>query len=319
MIPQEKWVIIQPTHHHGQICPSHKPWNNDSFSNLSRLFKAPMYHILDEFVDETADVYFIENFDIGLVRVEIEFAEAMKERGAKIVIGFSQDMRFFHGAGMMNNDGYSWIDLCAISDCIASGGSYDLRIYGRYQDKVIPWGEVLEDLDFSIPYEERTIDFLTSGATGEETISFEVEMLLMLKEKYPDKRFVCLIRNGAKDIGLKLQERFPQIEFPFEGQSLMYYMQQTKTYCNIELRPRPARALMEAYYCRVPLIGSAQTYHSNLCPEFTFTKTDFYDIADKYELLLSKDPKTIIKDMEERAKFDLFDSVYKRIKDKIKI
>lgn len=317
MAPTEKWVIINPTYKGGGMVPPYAPWGNDSFANISRLFQAEMFHITDPNIDETGDVYFIDNFEIGLIDKEIEFALKMKARGAKIVIGFSQDLRFFHGSGMMNNNGTLWTDLCKVADCIASGGSYDLKIYGRFQDKVIPWGEVLEDNDFSIPYENRTIDLVTSGATGEETISFEVEMFLILKEKYPNKRFVCCIRHGYRDIGEKLQAKYPQIEFPFEGQPLMYYMRQSRAYLNIELRPRPARALMEAYYCRVPFISSSQTYHSNLCPDFTFNKTDFIDIAEKYNLMLSKPHKEIIADMEERAKFDSFESVYKRIKEKI--
>jgi len=320
---KEKWAIVQPTHSGAQLIPSHANWSNDSFHNLSRIFQAPLYHINEENIPLDFDVYHLCNFDIELIEKEIEFIKKVKSNGAKVIIGFSQDMRFLHGGGLLSSNGTLYTALCEAADGITSGCNADLRMYGRYQDKVIEWGEILEPLDFSVPYEERTIDFLTSGPVGEQSLSFELELLLMIKEKYPAKRVVSCVHGIHHELVAKLIDKYPQIEFPFNfdnpmaGKPLIHFLQQAKVYCNPEIRPRPARASIEAYYCRVPFISGSWTYLSRLCPDFSYTKTDLLDMLEAYEKILNSNIAEEINKMNERAQYDMLPAVYKRAKEKI--
>ena len=320
---QEKYLILQPTHKNGTLMPTNAQWSNDSFLNMSRLLNAKLFHIDDYNIDLNADIYHICNFDIELIEKEIEFAKARKGEGAKIIVGFSQDLRFLHCDGLMNSNGFLWTNLCEVADAVTSGISSDLKMYGRQQDKVIDWGELLEPLNFSYPYDKRPIDFLTSGPIGEQSLSFELELLLTLKEKYPEKRFVSCIHGIHHEKIRKLAKRYPQIEFPFNpdnpiaGKPLLFYLQQAKVYCNPEVRPRPGRAMMDAFYCRVPFISSSWTYFSRLCPEFKFNRNDIWEIVEKYEKILESDYNILIKDMEKNAEYDLYWNVLDRAKKKI--
>ncbi len=306
-----KWTVINPTHHHGKLVQEYMMWSNDSFDNLSRLLNAKLYHILDEDIDKEADAYFIANFDINLVDKEIEFAKQMKDRGAKILAAYSQDVRFLHGQGLLNNNGTLWTGLAEVADVISSGINTDLKIFGRYQNKVIPMGEIIEDNDFSIPYHERDIDLLTSGAIGEECLSFELEFLSLVKQKFPEKKVVSVIHGHYGGLVNKLKQKFPWIEF--STNNFLPLLQRAKVYCNPELRPRPGRSLVECMYCRVPFIASEMMYHSKLCKEYTYKWSSIVDWVDTYERLLNDDWDEIIKNMEERAIEDNFENVSNRV------
>jgi len=314
-----KVVLINPTHHHGKTVPKSMIWTNDSFDTSAKLFGAKLYHILDEDIDRTADLYYIINFDINLIDKEIEFATQMKQRGAKILVSYSQDVRFLHGGGLWNSKGFIYTDLCEVADMIVCGISQDIKIYGRYQDKVIQMGEIIEDNDFSIPYEERDIDLLTSGAIGEECLGFELEFLSLIKQKFPEKRVVSIIHSYYGSLIDILRKKYPLIEFPNDGTSFINYLQRAKVYCNPELRPRSGRSLVEAYYCRTPFISSSMMYHSKMCPNFTYNSSSIVDWVNIYELLINSNYKDIVFKMEEVAKFDMFENVYKRILEKIRL
>jgi hypothetical protein len=70
---------------------------------------------------------------------------------------------------------------------------------------------------------------------------------------------------------------------------------------------------MESYYFRVPFISSEFTYHSNICPDFTYDRIDFKKMVDQYTKIINSDYNSIIMQMEENAKFDHFENVYNRI------
>ncbi len=317
---EEKWTIIQPTHIDKRLIPSDAEWSNDSFNNLSKLFQARLYHINHDAIDdieEDSDVYFLISYNINLIDKEIDFLKRMKEKGAKTIVGFSQDRRFLLGHGLTNVFGTSYIDLCEVVDAIGLGVSTDLKFYGRFQHKTFEMGEILEPLNFSIPYEDREIDFTISGAMNGYTSAFEVEFMEMIAEKYPDKRLVICLPDEV-EFKKYLIEKHPNIEFPSSAENpLLHFMKNSKAYCNLELRPRAGRTLMESYYCRVPFISSAWTYFSKLCPDFTYSSFSVVDMFNKYELLLNSDSHKVIKYMEEKAEYDLFDNVYKRIKEKL--
>lgn len=313
---KEKWTIIQPVCRGGSMETSGQ-WSNHTFLNFSRLFNAKLYHITDSNIEMDSDVYHIVNFDIGLLEQEIEFAKAVKRRGAKVTVGFSQDFRFLIGDGLISNQGHLYTELCKVADGIQSGVP-DKGIYGRFQDKVILMGEILEDQSFALPYENRSIDLVTSGPAGEQSLSFELEFLLMIKEKYPDKKLVSCIHAPHRPIVEKLRVNYPQITFAIEH-PLMDYMRMSKVYCNPEIRPRPGRTLMEAFYFRVPFISSSWTYYSKLCKEFSYNKVSITEMFDKYELLIHSDVNEIIYKMEQRAQEEMFDAVYSRIKEKLGI
>jgi hypothetical protein len=306
-----RWTLINPTYKNGIQFLSEAVWCNDSFYNLSRLFDAKLYHITDSNIDETADAYFIPNFDIALIDKEIEFAKKMKARGAKILAAYSQDVRFLHGGGLINNDGTLYTGLCEVADVISSGVNPNMKIFGRYQDKVIHMGEIIEDNDFSIPYEKRDIDLLTSGAIGEECLSFELEFLSLVKQRHPEKKVVSVVHGCYGELIEKLKIKYPQIQF--ESSSFIHFLQRAKVYCNPELRPRPGRTLAECYYCRVPFIASEMMYHSKMCSEFTYRWSSIVDWADTYDRILGSDTNKIISNMEERAIFDNFNNVNERI------
>lgn len=316
---KEKWLILNPTHHNGGIAPTNLGWTNDSFLNASKFFQAPLYNISNN-IPLGFDVYWFVQYAIGDIEKEIEFMKKVKSTGAKVFLTFSHDLRFLHGSGMMNESGLLWTELCKYTDGIGSGISDELKIFGRYQDKVVSLGDILLDYNVSKPFDERTIDILISGPPGEQFLSFGLETLLLIKERHPEKRIVCLVQHHHKELIFKLRKLYPQIEFPLEGvTSLMQYMVDAKVYYNPEVRPRPGRAMMEAYYCRVPFISYASTYFSRICKEFSYDTMSIVDIADIYEKLILSDIPEVIRTMEERGKFDFAESFYNRIANKLGI
>ena len=311
---QEKWAIIQPVERGGYIQPLNSAWTNHSFKNVSQILQGALYHTTEN-IPLHFDAYYMVSYDIGLIGREIEIFNNIKKAGKKSFLTFSHDMRFLSGAYLYNQNGEIYTDLCAVADVIGSGVGTDLNIYGRYQNKVIPFGEFLFNNNFSKPFENRTIDLLISGSGSEESLSFGIEFLLMIKEKYPEKRVVCLIHTHFKDLIFTLRYKFPSIEFPFEDvTNLLDKMRDAKVYCNTELRPRPGRTLIEAYYCRVPFISSSLTYFSHICKEFTYDKISLTNWVDNYEKIINEDYNNLIVTMENRAGFDFFDTAYNRIR-----
>jgi len=316
---KEKWLLLQPTHHNGTIAAANMQWTNDPFLNLSKYLNAPLWNIIDN-VPMNYDIYWVCHFTINDIEKEIELITKVKQQGKKVIVSFSHDMRFLNGEGLLSSNGILYTKLCELADVVCGGVSDKLKIFGRYQNKVIPLGDVLEDLNFSKPYEQRTIDLLISGSSGEQFLSFGLETLLTIKEKYPEKRIVCLVQLHHKDLIFKLRKLYPQIEFPFEGViNLIQYMKDTKVYYNPELRPRPGRALIEAYYCRVPFISCSSTYFSRFCKEYCYDQMSICDIVDIYDKILQEDTNKIIQKMVERAKFDFIEPVYIRIKQKMEL
>jgi hypothetical protein len=316
MILDKRWILIQPTHRNGGVSPQNMPWTNDSFRMLSKQFNAACYHIQDENIPLDADGYIMCSFDANLAKQEIDFLNKVRANGAKTLLGFSHDGRFLVGGGLLNEDGYLWTSVCEATDVISSGVNPELKIYGRFQHKVIPLGEVVEDLNWSIPFEERPYDLIGCGTVSEQSLSIQLEFLLMAKEKYPNQRIACVIAGHHEPLIKTLRIRYPQMEFPLNIQqdpNLISYLRKAKVFFNPELRPRPARALNEAYYCRTPYISASTTYHSRLCSEFAYDSINFEQMMNKYDAILKEDSNEIVKRMEERAKFDMFDQFYGRI------
>jgi hypothetical protein len=320
MIPKERWIIIQPTHVDRRLLPQDNPWGNDSFNNLSRHFNARLYHIDDKELDMTADVYWLINFNIELIEKEIEFIKSVKAKGAKVIIGFSQDGRFLQGIGLINSKGTIYTELCAVADGIVSGVDSSLGFFGRYEHKVINAGEIVENLNFSNSNIIRDIDIVGSGSVPDKTLAFELEVFMMIKNKYPDTKIMACIPDNMGDFKLNIMKKYPDIEFPMSLQvSLIDCMKRSKVYFNPDLRPRGGRTLNEAYYCRTPFIGSGFTYASHICKEYSYSRINLKEIMEKYELIKNNDRNIIIKTMEERAKEDSIEEVYKRIKEKLNI
>jgi hypothetical protein len=314
----KKVILIQPSHHNGELSSQDQLPTNDSFRQISRQFQAPCWHITDQNIPLSADLYIICSFDINLIEMEIELVKQIHAQGGKTIIGFSQDLRFLTGGALLNEKGSLYTSLCEVTDAISSGVNPEMGIYGRFQDKVIPWGEVIEDYNWDIPYEDREYDLITCEALSEYALSFELEFLLMVKERHPTHRVASCIHGAHMELIETLRKKYPQIEFPFiPGLSLIDYIKNTKVFCNPEIRPRPCRTAMEAYYCRVPFISSSWTYHSRICPDFTYKWNSIVEMADKYDLIVSRDRDEIVREMEENAKYDSFDNVYKRIYDKL--
>jgi len=256
------------------------------------------------------------SFDINLIEREISFVSQVQERGAKVIIGFSQDLRFLLGDGLLNSRGALYTDLCEQADVVSAGVNPSLGIYGRFHHKAIPLGEIIEDVNFHDSSIEKKYDFSACGAVSEYALAFQLEILLSVKEQYPDHRVACIISHGANELRQVLAKKYPKIEFPLDLQTnpnLLSYIKESKVFCNPELRPRPGRTSMEAYYCRVPFISSEFTYHSRICPDFTYDRMSITDIVDKYSLIVNSDREQVIKDMEERAKYDHFENAYGRI------
>jgi len=320
MIIDKTCAIIQPTHSGGQLSPQNMSWTNDSFRMLSKQFNAPCYHIGEgKNIPLNKDFYILCSFDITIIQKEIEFVNEVHKNGGKVLSGFSQDLRFLNGGALLNHQGYLYTDLCEVSDAVSSGINPEMKVYGRFQNKVIPLGEIIEDINWSTPFEQKEYDLIACGAASEYALSFQLEFLLLAKQRHPDHRIACVIAGQHLPLIETLRKKYPQLEFPMNPQknpNLLSYIKETKVYANTEIRPRPCRTAMEAYYCRVPFISSGMTYHSRMCPDYAYYWTDIVDMVDKYDLILSRDRNEIIKDMEEKAKYDMFDNFYKRITDK---
>ena len=317
---KEKFVLLQPTHHNGvQPEPNFNQWTNDPFINTAKFFNCPLYNINND-IPLVFDVYWLCHFSIADIEKEIELIKKVKSMGKKVFITFSHDLRFLLGDEhlMSFKTATLYTELCELADAIGGGVSSDLRMFGRFQHKVIPFGDVLQNVNFSNKaWEDRNIDILLSGAVGGQFLAFGIEFLLSIKERFPERRAVCLVPQHFPDLITELQKKYPQIEFPKgEIPHLITWLQDSKVYANLEMRPRPVRALYESYYCRVPFLSYSGTYFSKLCTEYTYDKMDIVGITDKYSDLYTRcqdDYYGYSYLMEERARFDFFDNVYQRM------
>ena len=321
-ILDRKWIMVEPT----MVLdagypppPVTDPWVNNTFINDCRLLQATKYHILSpHLVNAHADAYFLISAIDHHLDEEIEFVKRVHREGSKVVIALSLDGRFTDGHGLMcHNTGTLYIDLCREADAIWSGVSDNLHIYGNYQHKVVNAGEFVEPLNYHIPpMEGRPIDMLGTGFNDESSLSLNLVFFLMLKEKYPEKRFVYAFRNNPSYLPMMLQAqtKYPQIEFTQEAFPSL--LDKSKAYVNIEPRPRGGRAVLEAWHHRVPSISYSQTYWAKLFPDFAFHDLSFDKMVDLYDKLISSDYNTIIKKSEETIAYDYFEPVYKRLVNK---
>jgi hypothetical protein len=323
MIIDRKWIMVDPTMVRGVGYPPPPitdPWVNNTFINDCRLLQATKYHILSpQLLNARADAYFLISVIDHNLDEEIEFVKRVHREGSKVVIALSLDGRFTGGHGLMcHNTGTLYIDLCREADAIWSGVSEKLHIYGNYQHKVVNAGEFVEPLNLNIPpIDRRNIDMLGTGFNDESSLSLNLVFFLMLKEKYPEKRFVYAFRNSPSYLPMmqQVQSKYPQIEFTQE--SFPALLDNSKAYINIEPRPRGGRAVLEAWHHRVPSISYSQTYWSKLFPDFAFDDLSFDKMVDLYDRLLASDYNTIIKKSEETMQYDYYEVVYKRLTDKL--
>jgi len=314
-----KWIMIDPTMvlDKGYPAPEiNEPWTNNSFINNCRLLRAEKYHILCPQLQETkADAYLLISVIDNNLDEEIEFVKKVHKDGGKVVLAISADARYNTGIGLMClKTGTVFTDLCDEVDAICSGVSNNLHIFGKNQYKVVEVGDFVEKLNFNIiPFENRTIDILSTGFTDEASLSFSIILFLMLKEKYPEKRFVYAFRNTPQydRIYDLVSKKYPQIEFT--RKSMKEVLSISKCYVNLEPRPRGGRALLEAWQYRVPFISYNLTYYSKLFPDFTYSNISFDFLLELYEKVLSSNYNDIIKKSEEIMEYDYADKVYERI------
>lgn len=318
-----KWIMVEPTMTLGEGCPPpplDSPWTNNSFIELTKYLQATKYNIQSpNLVDAKADVYFLISCIDHHLDLEIEFVKRVHREGSKVVLALSHDARFVGGHGLMQHDTYTiYTDLCREVDVIWSGVPNDLHLYGSHQHKAIDAGDcIMKRNVFKGNYRDRPIDIISSGFTNEATLSFQIVVYQMIKEKYPEKRLVYAFRpgQGYTDMLNKVVPKFPEIEFT--QHSFPELLDASKVYMNMELRPRGGRATIEAWYHRVPSISFSQTYFSKLFPQFSYDRLSFDKIVECYDRLLMSDYNEIIDYSEKVMEYDYFDMVYRRIINKL--
>jgi hypothetical protein len=312
----KKWYILQPIYGGKWSIPDkNTSWSNDCNITLGKLLQAPANHFSNNDIDFSADIYFIIIFGIDHYEKELELIKKLKSLGKKVILTFSADMRFLTGEGLLGHTGINYTDLCAEADLIISGVPDHIKIYGRYEYKTISMGVFLERMNFSNPSIKKDIDILMTGSIfrNEPTLSFGLELMSMLKQKYPNKK----ISYPTKYKQL-LQSKYPLIDF-IDADSYMYnqglvpLLQRSKVYINPELRPNPGRAMIESFYCRVPYICSGMSYPSKYIPDFTYHYMNFEDIINQYEKILNIDSNEIMHKAEQLAEQDYFDNAIVRI------
>jgi hypothetical protein len=316
----KKWYILQPVYGGKWGIPDiNTPWTNDSNITLGKLLQAPANHFSNDDIDFSADIYILIIFGTGHYPKELELIKKLKSLNKKIIIAFSADDRFQTGAGLLNSDGLNYTDLCSEADLIWSALPAHIKVYGRYQHKVIDMGIFLERVNFSLPYENRDIDILLSGSIyrHEPSLSYTLELMCMLKEKYPEKRIVYPTMYHEL-----LTPLYPQIEFlvPDEymyKQGMVPLLQRTKIYINPENRPNPGRAMVEAFYCRTPYVCSRHSYAAKYYPDFTYDYFDLIHMVEQYEKILESDRDSIIKKSEQLAENDYFENKIQEIMNRL--
>lgn len=316
----KKWLIMQPIAGGEWQTPNpNLKWDIDCNVGLGRLLHSGASCVGNARIDMTADIYVMLCAYPHAYEKEIEFMKTVKARGAKVVLCISTDYKFLTGYELMNNNGLLYTALCNEADVIIPGIPSHMKLFGRYQHKVIDMSLFLERLNFSLPYEQRDIDILLSGSIdrNELTLAFALEIMLMLKEKYPEKRIVY--PTAKKDI---LQPLYPQIEFQevrgiANNQGLVPWLQRSKIYINPDARPGPGRAVIEAFYSRTPYICSTMCYASKYNPNFTYDFINFETIINQYDKLLNSNREEVLSNCEKLAEEDYFDNAIKRLMKKL--
>lgn len=312
----KKWLIMQPIQNGRWGVPdANRPWDVDCNIALGKLLRASASHVCNTDIDMTADIYCLLSAYTCFYQQEIDFCKKVRSLGKKVVLFLSTDYKFLTGQDLLSDIGILYSDLCNEVDLIVSGMPSHFKFFGRNQHKVIDMSIFLERVNFNIPYEQRDIDILLSGSIGrnEITLPFALELMCMLKEKYPDKRIVY--PTAKKHI---LQSRYPQIEFQeavdIQGQGLVPWLQKSKHYISVDVRPGTNRALIESLYSRTPYISSTMCYASKYYQDFTYDGlVNFETIMIQYENILQSDRNEIIQKSEQLAEEDYFDNAIKRI------
>lgn len=311
------WIIIEPTVPTTTTAnSSNSCWTSNSFINLNRMLGGSRYNILNPDLFKTkASAYYLVSMISCNMEKEFQFIEYAHSQGSKVVLAISIDGRFLSGHGLCDPlTGKTHTELCDKVDAIASGIADDLHIYGRNQHKVFPIGDFVEHLNFETKkYEDRTIDLLGTGIVDETSLTFNIILFEMLKEKYPEKRFVYAFRGAPEYLPTIdfMQKKYPQIEFtnkPFHS-----LLKDSKCYVNIETRPRAGRAVLEAWYHRVPSISCTSTYFAKLYPELSFYNMSFDRMVDNFGKLNNSSYYEIMKTSDSIMEYDYADVVYKRM------
>jgi hypothetical protein len=312
-----KWGMLEPSMRpvgEEPPPPYDSIWTNNNFINLARLLRSPRYHVVNPSIPPAEAWYIISCIDTHLEQ-EIAFAQQARATGAKVVVALSTDARFHVGHGLYcHSTGTLYTELCKHADAITSGMPDHLHLYGDHQSKVVPLGEFVERLNFStIPFQDRSIDLLGTGHITECSLSFYLVLFLMIKEKYPDKRVVYAFRDQPEYDPMleQMSVKYPQIEFVKD--SMANLLPETKLYINLEERPRPGRASVEAWYYRVPSISSANTYFAKLFPDFTYNNMSFDSLLDIYTMSLESDYDTVISNAERTIEYDYAENAYARM------
>lgn len=311
----KKWLIMQPIEGGRWSTPNfNAPWNDDCNIALGKLLQCGASHINNVDIDMTADIYILLSAYTHTYEHEIEFIRKVKANGSKVILSISSDYKFLTGDNLINKNGIIYTALCKEVDIIMSGIPSHMKFFGRYQHKVINMGMFLERVNFSLPYEQRDIDILLSGSINrnEITLAFAIEIMLMLKEKYPDKRIVY--PTNRKNI---LQPLYPEIEFQdaitTNNRGLIPWLSKSKVYINPDARPGPGRAIIESFYSRTPYISSTMCYASKYYPDFTYNHMNIEKIVNQYDKLLNSNREEILKKSEQLAEEDYFDNAIQRI------
>ena len=312
----KKWLIMQPIAGGEWQAPSpNLKWDIDCNVGLGRLLHSGASCVGNARIDMTADIYVMLCAYPHAYEKEIEFMRTVRARGAKVVLCISTDYKFLTGHELINSNGILYTALCKEADVILPGIPSHMKLFGRYQHKVIDMSLFLERINFSLPYEQRDIDILLSGSIdrNELTLAFAIEIMLILKEKYPDKRIVY--PTLRKDI---LQPLYPEIEFTDakllpHNQGLVPLLSRSKIYINPDPRPGPGRAVVESFYCRTPYISSTMCYASKYYPDFTYDNMNFETITNQYDKLLNSNRDEVINKSEQLAEEDYFDKAIGRL------
>jgi hypothetical protein len=158
----KKWYILQPVYGGKWGVPDkNTPWSNDCNIALGRLLQAGGNHFSNDDIDMTADIYYMIIFNTDHYEKELEVIRKLRAKGSKVILTFSADMRFLTGEGLLGSTGINYTDICAEADLIISAVPDHIKLYGRYQYKVISMGVFLERLNFSSINDIKDIDITT--------------------------------------------------------------------------------------------------------------------------------------------------------------
>lgn len=310
----KKWTLIQPLRAQWPIPNPNHPWDNNVFYTISKLLKANAFHIESSDIEMTSDIYFLVSFDIALIEKEILFVKKLHDFGKKVVVAFSQDFRFMVGDGLVDEKtGYMYTDLVKEADLTISGVSEKLHIYGRYQNKVISAGPFIENLNFSLPYHLREIDVLLSGPSGEQGFGLNLEIMLAIKEKFPNAKVAYSLRDGFNRRAQIMHQKGILVFTP----PIINLLPNTKVYIDSQIRPRPGRVLDEAWYCRTPFISHDLTYLSRIFPEYSYSEMSIDKIVSLYSNLIQEDYDTLMQRAGKLIEEDYYENVINKIENKL--